>query len=72
MAAAARAARSRQVLERAADTLAVVRQAQAAGASSLRAIAVELHASGVRTPTGKEHWSAAQIRRLLLIRKSEG
>ena len=66
MAAAARAARSRQVAERAADMLTVVRQVQAEGASSLRAIAAGLHAHGVRTPAGKEHWSAAQIRRLLM------
>ena len=68
MAAAARAARSRQVAARSADTLAVVRQAQAAGASSLRAIAAELHAHGVLTPAGKPHWSAAQVRRLLAMR----
>jgi DNA invertase Pin-like site-specific DNA recombinase len=65
MAAAARQARSRQVAARASDVLAVVRQVQAEGASSLRAIAAELHAHGVRTPTGKEQWSAAQVRRLL-------
>ena len=66
MAAAARAARSRQVAERAADVLAVMRQVQAEGAGSLRAIAAGLHAHGVRTPAGKEQWSAAQVRRLLL------
>lgn len=65
MAAAARQARSRQVADRAGDVLAVVRQVRAEGASSLRAIATALHAHGVRTPTGKEHWSAAQVRRLL-------
>jgi DNA invertase Pin-like site-specific DNA recombinase len=65
MAAAARQARSRQVAARAADVLAVVRQVQAQGASSLRAIAAELHAQGVRTPTGKEQWSPGQVRRLL-------
>jgi DNA invertase Pin-like site-specific DNA recombinase len=65
MAAAARQARSRQVAARAADVLAVVRQVQAEGASSLRAIAAELHVHGVRTPTGKDQWSAAQVRRLL-------
>ena len=68
MAAAARQVRSRQVAARAADVLAVVRQAQAEGASSLRTIAAELHAHGVRTPTGKEQWSAAQVRRLLSCR----
>ncbi len=65
MAASARQARSRQVAARAADVLAVVRQVQAEGASSLRAIAAKLHAHGVRTPTGREQWSAAQVRRLL-------
>ena len=65
MAAAARQARSRQVVARAADVLAIVRQVQAEGASSFRAIAAKLHAHGVRTPTGKEQWSAAQVRRLL-------
>lgn len=65
MAAAARAARSRQAAERVADVLAVVRQMQAKGVSSLRAIAAGLHEHGVRTPTGKHHWSAAQVRRLL-------
>jgi hypothetical protein len=43
----------------------VVRQVQAQGASSLRAIATELHAHGVRTPMGKEQWSPTQVRRLL-------
>jgi DNA invertase Pin-like site-specific DNA recombinase len=70
MAAAARQARSRQVAARAADVLAVVRQVQAGGVSSLRAIAAELYAHGVRTPTGKEQWSAAQVRRLLHAAKA--
>jgi len=65
MAAAARAARSRQVTDRARDVLAVVGQVQAEGASSLRAIAAELHARGVLTPAGKANWSAAQVQRLL-------
>lgn len=65
MAAAARTARGRQLAERAGDVLAVVRQIQAEGASSLRAIAAGLQAHGVRTPAGKEHWSAAQVSRLL-------
>jgi DNA invertase Pin-like site-specific DNA recombinase len=65
MAAAARQARSRQVTARAADVLAVVRQVQAEGASSLRAIAAELHAHGVLTPAGKLDWSPAQVQRLL-------
>ena len=64
MAAAARAARSRQVAARMADVLPVLRQVQAEGALSLRAIATGLRGQGVRTPSGKEHWSAAQVRRL--------
>jgi hypothetical protein len=65
MAAAARQVRSRQVADRVADVLAVVRQVQAAGACSLRTIAAELHARGVLTPAGNAQWSAAQVRRLL-------
>lgn len=65
MAAAARQARSRQVAARAADVMAVVRQVQAEGASSLRTIAAELHARGVLTPGGKADWSPAQVQRLL-------
>ncbi len=65
MAAAARQVRSRQVAAQAADVLAVVRQVQARGASSLRAIAAELHAHGVLTPAGKQNWSPVQVRRLL-------
>ena len=65
MAAAARAARSRQVAARTADVLPVVRQIQAEGATSLREIARGLQAHGVQTPSGKEQWSAAQVRRLI-------
>jgi DNA invertase Pin-like site-specific DNA recombinase len=65
MAAVARAARSRQVAARTADVLPVVRQIQADGATSLREIARGLHAQGVQTPSGKEQWSAAQVRRLI-------
>ena len=65
MAAAARQARSRLAADRAADVLAVLRQVQAEGASSLRTIAAELHARGVLTPAGKAHWSPAQVQRLL-------
>jgi DNA invertase Pin-like site-specific DNA recombinase len=65
MAAAARAARSRQVAARTADVLPVVRQIQAEGAISLREIARRLQAQGVRTASGKERWSAAQVRRII-------
>ena len=65
MAAAARAARSRQVAARTADVLPVVRQIQVEGATSLREIARGLQAQGVRTASGKERWSAAQVRRII-------
>ena len=65
MASAARQARSRQVAARAADVMAIVRQVQAEGASSLRRVAAELHAHGVLTPAGKLDWSPAQVQRLL-------
>ncbi len=65
MAAVARQVRSRLVADRVADVLAVLRQVQAEGASSLRAIAAELHARGVLTPAGKAQWSATQVQRLL-------
>jgi DNA invertase Pin-like site-specific DNA recombinase len=70
MAAAARAARSRQVAERAADVLAVLRQVQDGGAGSLRTLAAGLQARGVLTPTGKAQWSASQVRRVLVRTES--
>ena len=72
MAAAARLARSRQVAARAADVLAVVRQVQAEGASSLRAIASGLYRRGALTPSGKAHWSPGQVRRLLRYHEEDG
>jgi DNA invertase Pin-like site-specific DNA recombinase len=62
MAAAARQARSRQAAAQRADVLAVLRQVQAEGASSLRAIAAGHAAHGVRAPARGERWSAAQVR----------
>jgi len=65
MAAVARATRSRQVAERTADVLAVLRQVQDEGAGSLRTIAAGLQAHGVLTPAGKAYWSATQVWRVL-------
>lgn len=65
MAAAARAARSCQAEARNADLLVAVRQAQAEGARSLRAIAAALGARGVPAPAGGAQWAAAQVQRLL-------
>jgi len=66
MAAMAREARSRQVTERTGDVLAVLRQVQDEEAGSLRTIAAGLQARGVLTPAGKAHWSASQVRRVLV------
>ncbi len=70
MAAAARKARSRIAADRAADVLTVLSQVRADGASSLRAIATELHVRGVLTPAGKAQWSPEQVRRLLARSKA--
>ena len=69
MAAVARAARSRQVAERTADVLAVLRQVQDEGAGSLRTIAAGLQVRGVLTPAGKVEWSATQVQRLVICAK---
>ena len=70
MAAVARAARGYQVAERRADVLAVLRQVQDEGATSLRTIAAGMHAHGVLTPAGKAHWSATQVQRVLISAKA--
>ena len=66
LAAVAREARSRQVAERTADVLPVLRQVQDEGAGSLRTIAAGLQAHGMLTPASKTQWSATQVRRLLM------
>jgi hypothetical protein len=35
------------------------------GAGTLKAIALELEARGVRTPAGRDRWAPAQVSRLL-------
>jgi hypothetical protein len=39
---------------------------QRTGAATLKAIAQELEARGVRTPAGRDHWDAKQVSRLLV------
>lgn len=70
LAAGAREARSRQVMERATNVIAVLRQVQDEGAGSLRTIAAGLQARGVLTPAGKAQWSATQVRRVLISQQS--
>jgi predicted transcriptional regulator len=48
-----------------ATTRAVIAELQRAGARTLKAIAQELEARGVRTPAGRDRWDAKQVSRLL-------
>jgi DNA invertase Pin-like site-specific DNA recombinase len=61
----ARAARTEQVTKANATTRAVIAEIQRAGASTLKAIALQLEARGIRTPAGRDHWDAKQVSRLL-------
>jgi DNA invertase Pin-like site-specific DNA recombinase len=63
-------ARSTAVLQqradaRAADIGPTVKALQAAGATSLRAIAAKLNEAGIPTPRGNGQWSAVQVQRTL-------
>ena len=60
-AAAADKARTARAVARAVD----VRELQAAGVTSLNAIAAALDERGVPTPAGNRHWHAAQVARVL-------
>lgn len=62
---AASAAKSNQARARAADVLPFVRQAQAAGATSLHQLAAALTARGIPTPSGCGAWHPASVRRVL-------
>jgi hypothetical protein len=63
-AAAADAIRER-ANNRAADLAPTIKALQAAGATSLRAIAAGLDKRGIPTPRGDGTWGATQVRRLL-------
>lgn len=54
---------------KAAEILPYIHEARQAGAETLRAIARAMEARGVRTPRGKTHWSAAQVKRVLATRE---
>lgn len=62
---AASAAYAAQARARAADVLPIVRQAQAAGATSLRQIAAALTARGIPSASGTGAWHAGSVRRVL-------
>src|SRR5262245_61779826 len=51
--------------ERAADLAPIVREIQAAGATSLRAIAAGLNERGIPTANGQGEWQAVQVSRVL-------
>ncbi|MET4698857.1 DNA invertase Pin-like site-specific DNA recombinase [Constrictibacter sp. MBR-5] len=59
-----RAVRVARAEQHAANILPIVRQIQAAGATSLRAVAAALNSRGVRTPRGGE-WCATQVKRVI-------
>ena len=50
---------------RAADIAPIIKDLQAAGAESLRAIAKGLNDAGIPTPRGQGEWSAVQVQRVL-------
>ena len=54
-----------QARARAADVLPIIRQAQAAGAGSLRQIAAALTARGIPSASGNGAWHAGSVRRVL-------
>jgi DNA invertase Pin-like site-specific DNA recombinase len=59
------AARQRVAADRATDIAPTVKALQAAGATSLRAIAAGLNEQGIPTAKGNGQWSAVQVQRVL-------
>ncbi len=60
-----RQAVQKRVADKAADYAPVIRELQAAGPMSLRAIAAVLNERGIPTPRGQGIWQAVQVQRLL-------
>jgi DNA invertase Pin-like site-specific DNA recombinase len=65
MRAASRKALQERTVARAADIAPTIRELQAAGATSLRAIAAGLNEQGIPTARGAGKWSAVQVARVL-------
>ena len=63
-------ANARKAAERAADLAPVISELQAAGKTSLRAIAEGLNERGIPTARGTGSWSAAQVMRVMGARTS--
>jgi len=59
------AARQQRSADRATDIAPTIKALQAAGATSLRAIAAGLNAQGIPTAKGNGTWSAVQVARVL-------
>jgi len=59
------AARQQRAADRATDVAPTIKALQAAGATSLRAIAAGLNAQGIPTAKGNGQWSAVQVQRVL-------
>ena len=57
--------RQERAAQRAADVAPIIAQLQAAGATSLRAIAEGLNARKIPTARGQGEWSAVQVMRVL-------
>jgi hypothetical protein len=62
--------RARGAAERAAYVSPVIAELQAAGATSLRAIAAGLNARGIPTARGSGSWSATQVLRTMARRET--
>jgi len=62
---AGRDALANRANERAADIESTIKDIQASGATSLRAIAAELNSRRVPTPRGDGEWSAVQVSRTI-------
>jgi len=65
LAKAASAAASAQARQRAQDVLPLIRQAQAAGATTLQSIASAMSARGIPSPGGRGGWHPATVSRVL-------
>jgi hypothetical protein len=61
----ARAVRTARADARAADLAPIITELQAAGATSLHALAAELNRRGIPTATGRGDWSGKQVARVL-------
>ena len=61
----ARAVRTARADAHAAVLAATIKDIQASGATTFRAIAVELNARGIPTATGRAEWCGTRVRRVL-------